>query len=302
VRILALRDILDEGEVVREAWRRQSVGGTIARHYDGVWVFGSPSLFDVAREYDLPPPMVEKLSYMGLIGRSDPPAPAAEVRREFRLDGGPLVLVTAGGGDDGDHLLSTYARSLDHVERAVPGVQTLLVSGPQASQRLRELLAAACRAGARRRFLEFSPDLLSVMNAADAVVSMGGYNTTCEILWLRKPALVVPRTQPVREQLVRAHRLSELGAIRMCLPEELSPERLAAETRLLLHGFAPAALDPERFPFDGLERASDAVACLLASPVAAAAAAARAAATASAPPALADPDPDGHAHSVPRAQ
>ena len=69
VRILALRDILDEGEVVREAWRRHAVGGAIARHYDGVWVFGSPALFDVAREYDLPPAMVEKLSYMGLIGR-----------------------------------------------------------------------------------------------------------------------------------------------------------------------------------------------------------------------------------------
>jgi predicted glycosyltransferase len=275
LRILALRDIIDAGEVVRDDWERDSVGQSIARHYDGIWVFGTPALFDVAREYALPPATAEKLNYLGFMGRNDPPIASHEVRRQLDLNGGPLILATAGGGDDGEHLLSTYARSLDALERAEPGLQTVLVSGPQASPDLRQRLAAACDGHSRRRFLAFSPDLLSLMNAADAVVSMGGYNTSCELLWLRKRALVVPRNRPVQEQIVRARRLSELGAILMCPPDELSTSRLVSETQLLLHGFKPAVLDQDRFRFDALERASEMVARLIASPVAAAAAAAR---------------------------
>lgn len=263
--VLVLRDILDAGEAIREDWQPQSIGQAIADNYDQVWVFGSPALFDLAREYALPPAMVRKLIYLGLMGRIEQPAARSEVRRSLGLDDGPFVLFTAGGGDDGDHLLETSARALDGLERAVPGVQSVVVSGPLANPELRDLLARVCRGNDRRHFHEYTTELTSWMNAADAVVAMGGYNTTCEILWLKKHALIVPRDFPVREQSVRAHRLAELGAIRMCLPAELTPERLVAEVQHLLHGFLPAPLPPSDFPFDGLARASEEVVRLLAS-------------------------------------
>ncbi len=262
-RILALRDILDTGEAVRESWRRGSVAESIAEQYDAVWVFGSPAFFDVASEYELTPSLARKVTYLGWIGRSEPPIPAAEKRRQLGLDCGPVVLVTAGGGDDGELLFGHYVRALNALEDAEQGLQSVLISGPLASPRLREQVANACRGGPRRRFLEFDPDLLSAINAADAVVSMCGYNTTCEILLLRKPALVVPRHQPVQEQMVRASRLSALGALHMCQPEELSTSRLVAEIQKLLHDFTPAHLDRERFPFTALERASEYVERLL---------------------------------------
>ena len=40
---------------------------------------------------------------------------------------------------------------------------------------------------------------------------MGGYNTICEMLSFEKPALIVPRIQPRREQWIRVQKLSELG-------------------------------------------------------------------------------------------
>ena len=47
---------------------------------------------------------------------------------------------------------------------------------------------------------------------------MGGYNTFCEILSFDKPGLIIPRTEPRREQFIRAKRAEELGLVRMLDP------------------------------------------------------------------------------------
>jgi predicted glycosyltransferase len=57
---------------------------------------------------------------------------------------------------------------------------------------------------------------------------MAGYNTICEILAYRKPALVVPRTEPRTEQLIRAERFAALGLVDMLRPSELTPEAISA--------------------------------------------------------------------------
>jgi predicted glycosyltransferase len=43
-----------------------------------------------------------------------------------------------------------------------------------------------------------------MLAGADLVVSMGGYNTLCEILSQGTPTLIIPREVPRKEQLIRA--------------------------------------------------------------------------------------------------
>jgi predicted glycosyltransferase len=59
---------------------------------------------------------------------------------------------------------------------------------------------------------------------------MAGYNSVCEVLATDRPALLVPRTHPRTEQLVRAQRLAELGAADMLPMQGLSSDRLRAWT------------------------------------------------------------------------
>ena len=73
---------------------------------------------------------------------------------------------------------------------------------------------------------EFTDDLMSYIDAADAIVSMGGYNTVSEILSLGKRAVIVPRVKPVKEQWIRAERLAHLGLLRMIHPDNLTPKSL----------------------------------------------------------------------------
>ena len=75
------------------------------------------------------------------------------------------------------------------------------------------------------------PRLISVrgrqlLDAADVVVSMAGYNTICEILSLRKRAVIVPRVEPVKEQEIRATRMARLGLFKMIHPARLTPRVL----------------------------------------------------------------------------
>jgi predicted glycosyltransferase len=76
--------------------------------------------------------------------------------------------------------------------------------------------------------LDFVPEPACLIERADRVVSMGGYNTTCEILSYSKTALIVPRVRPRQEQWLRASRLRELGVIDMLHPDLLSPDAVGA--------------------------------------------------------------------------
>jgi predicted glycosyltransferase len=101
--------------------------------------------------------------------------------------------------------------------------------------------------------IEFDNRLEVLMNGARAVVSMGGYNTFCEILSFDKPALIVPRTAPREEQLIRARRAAELGLIDMLLPEQAEdPAVLASALKKLPHRLPPSRSAPG-FVLDGLD-------------------------------------------------
>jgi predicted glycosyltransferase len=72
--------------------------------------------------------------------------------------------------------------------------------------------------------LEYHPEPMRLLMQADYVVSMGGYNSVSEILSLQKNALIVPRTAPRREQLIRAERLAAMGLLDVAHPGKLTPE------------------------------------------------------------------------------
>jgi len=85
----------------------------------------------------------------------------------------------------------------------------------------------------RRRFnlVQFSPEADIWIEAADRVIAMAGYNTACSILSFGKPALLVPRVQPRREQLIRASRLRDLGIADLVHPDQLTPGAIEQWTR-----------------------------------------------------------------------
>lgn len=260
--VLLLRDILDAPAATIEQWERGGYHQVIDDLYDRVLIVGSEQVFDAVREYRFPEATARKVEYCGYIGRALPARSCEQTRTELRVNGEPLVLVTAGGGADGYALMSNYLRG--SVRRRGTGFASLLVVGPELSFRGRTKLSAFAARGSSVTVKEFSDDLMAYMDAADVVVSMGGYNTICELLSLKKRAIIVPRAVPVQEQCIRAERLHALGLARAIHPSALSPRTLmeAVREELGRNGSPYPAL--QGFSLDGLPRIAQSIDGLLA--------------------------------------
>jgi predicted glycosyltransferase len=226
--LLILRDILDSAESTIRTWRQRGYYDAIARWYDGVAVLGTPEIYDACREYQMPDGLIQKTHYCGYIRRELARRDCAEIRSELGLRADePFVLVTAGGGEDSESIMERYLAALPYLERLLPDSTSLLIHGPAIPEAVRNRLQQNRSGRARVILRDFTDDLISYMAAADVVISMGGYNTVCELLSLGKRAIIVPRVRPVREQWIRARRMEKLGFFRVIHPDALTPETLA---------------------------------------------------------------------------
>ena len=84
---------------------------------------------------------------------------------------------------------------------------------------LRERFRRRIKRLPRVEAITFESQVEHLISGAEAVVAMGGYNTFCEILSFDKRALIVPRHEPRREQLIRGQEAQRLGLVRMLSAE-----------------------------------------------------------------------------------
>lgn len=232
--VLVLRDILDAPAVTIPDLAESGFEDDVRDFCDRVAVLGSTDVFDFTREYRLRAETAARVSYCGYLRSPEPRRAVHDVRNECGADTPTdrLVLVTPGGGDDGDTLLEAAVEAIASLvarpPRGGPRVRALVVTGPQGRpDRLTRLQARAAQVDGLL-IREFTDDMASYEQAADLVVSMGGYNAVCEALSLASRAIVVPRCRPVQEQRIRAARLSALGLLRVMYPEGLTASSLAA--------------------------------------------------------------------------
>lgn len=256
--VLGLRDITYGPEWTRREWERTGAFELLENVYDRILIYGSPAIFDPILEYALPPRVAAKTIFTGYFRRPEALRSATEIRREVGATDAPLVVVSAGGGVDGAALIRAFLNAVR--SGLLPGIVASIVSGPHmpASESARLAELAALLPGVT--FVTFRNDLESHVAAADAVVTMGGYNSVWEAVGASKRPIVVPRHSGRGEQVLRAERLSALSLATMILPEDLTPKRLAdAVTAELMRGVTPALT----VDFDGLDRAGAALAQVL---------------------------------------
>ncbi|MBE9166430.1 glycosyltransferase [Pleurocapsales cyanobacterium LEGE 06147] len=223
---LLLRDILDSPEVTIKDWQEQGYDRAVQHYYDRVLIVGMPEIFDPIKEYQFPQIVSEKVRFCGYIRKQPAFKSSQQVRQELQIGTEEkLVLVTPGGGEDGYCLVKTYLDSLELLQNGYK-VKSLIISGPEMPESERKILLEMTKNYPGAIAKEFTEDLMSYMAASDLVISMGGYNTITEILSLSKKAVVVPRIQPVSEQLIRANKMSELGLFVTIHPRELTSKNL----------------------------------------------------------------------------
>ena len=249
--VLGLRDILDDAARTSAVLRENRSFEIIERFYDEVWVYGSKEIFDTVKEYEFPQAVREITHYCGYLKR--PTESAA------RPDGPPRVLVTTGGGGDGGPMIEAYLEGLASLPRST-ALETTVVFGPQMPGTKRKELLERFGFLADVTFLDFEPELTKRYANSEVVVSLAGYNTVCELLSFARRAILVPRAEPVSEQLIRARLLTARGYFEMLEPEDLTAHNLITK---VLNALDPSLTSTPHLDLEGLPGVRRRVAQLL---------------------------------------
>jgi predicted glycosyltransferase len=233
--ILGLRDIMDDAESVKKDWQDKGVYGLLDELYSEIWVYGNQEFYDPISEYDINASISNKIHFTGYIPRK---IPAKEVARKFRKEIGvnedeKLVAVTTGGGGDGYTVMHTYLAMLESSPNSAP-FKSVLITGPFMPKHERKMVYKRARALGIRTY-HFYRQMEKIFAAADVVVSMGGYNTLCEILSQGTIGLVIPRETPRKEQLIRAQAFHRQNLVDYIPWRDFTPENLRGKILSLLH-------------------------------------------------------------------
>ncbi|MCF6323971.1 MAG: glycosyltransferase [Gammaproteobacteria bacterium] len=222
--VLGLRDIQDESTVSRRQYL--SIEKAYRDYYDMIWIYGDPAVYDLTIESKFSQEIIKKVYYTGYFDQRNRInlANIFNINRElnelfnFRKK---LVVCMLGGGQDGARLAESFIAA-----KLPENYYGILVTGPYLPDDIKHKLLNDCAKEKNIRILDFIKEPGYLIEKADRVITMGGYNSICEVLSLEKKSLIVPRIEPRKEQWIRASRLQQMGVVDMLHPDEVSPEKI----------------------------------------------------------------------------
>jgi len=224
--VLGLRDVMDEPNLLVPEWERKNAVPALERYYEEIWVYGLPQICEPLQGLELPGRIKQTMTYTGYLKRH---LPKTESQLRLEKIREPYLLITIGGGGDGEQIIDWVLRAYE-CDPDIP-YPALLVLGPFMGSTLQTDFQQRAERLEKVEAITFDAHIESLMDRALGVVSMGGYNTFCEILSFDKRALMVPRTKPRMEQYLRAQRAQELGLVQI-LPDDGVRDPMSMATAL----------------------------------------------------------------------
>ena len=214
INVLGLRDVMDEPSRLKSEWKRKAVLPVLEKLYQDIWIYGLSEMGNPVEGLDLSDSIKKKMIYTGYLDREVPNDRnwVAPLNLEE-----PYLLVTAGGGGDGVEMVDWVLRAYES-DASLPH-RAIIVTGPFMPPADQQEFHQRCEQLANVEILKFDSHIELLMRQAIGIVAMGGYNTFCEILALDKTALIIPRSVPRQEQLIRAQRAVQLGLVSMLNPD-----------------------------------------------------------------------------------
>ncbi len=251
--VLGLRDIMDDGPTIRNDWKEKGVYEVLETLYSEIWIYGNREFYDPVDEYAIPESLSRKMHFTGYIPRRIPGRKAvkkSKIKNSVK-NGEKLVVVTTGGGGDGYAVMNAFLAMLESGSAPLP-FKSVLITGPfMPLEKRKEIFERARQLGVKTcRFYEQMEDILA---AADLVVSMGGYNTICEILTQGTVSLLIPRENPRKEQLIRSQVLHRRNLVDYIPLNSVAPSILRDKILSLLNNPEPYHEAISRFQLTGIE-------------------------------------------------
>lgn len=229
--VCSLRDLIMTQSLTPKAWAKKydMVCDWINQYYDLILVHGDPKLQRLEAFF----PKVNCLScevyYTGYVAQFAPEQVPLTIEDQLILSqNGPMIVTSVGGGRFGYELLNAVVSANAILEQVIPH-RIYAFTGPfMADEQVLQLehsIANQQNITIRR----YTTHLIDYMNQAELSISLGGYNTTMNILRTGVRALVYPAASEEQsgEQTSRAAMLAKMGVLDLLQTEDLVGDRLA---------------------------------------------------------------------------
>jgi len=219
--IYGSRDIKDSAEAVKSNWDTVDCRWALNKGYDRVCVYGMPDVFDPRIAYA---PLLDKVKQLDFTGYLVPSYKKSLKPQSY--GGRKKVLVTFGGGSDGIERAQRYLQAL---ALAPVAWDSHIITGPLMDDHLKRSIreqAKKIQPIGSIKTQRFHRNIPALLRQADAVVSMAGYNSCAEILQSGVPAVLLPRSFPRQEQLIRANLMAKRGWVTVIPEADPDPHRL----------------------------------------------------------------------------
>jgi len=209
----SLRDILEPKSNLKK--QALDLGVPVSNSfYDAVLVHADPKVIRLEKSYALYKQLKLPIHYTGYVTR--------QMSATYHIqNASKKVVLSIGGGKVGEDLLHLILK----VFRGHPELRKLeltIITGPNFPENARNRLIKEHDLNGLVVKKQV-PDLTEEWADALFSISMGGYNTTMELLSFGIPALVIPfHNERNSEQLIRSKRLHDLGMLRMLDMSEVS--------------------------------------------------------------------------------
>lgn len=236
--VCSVRDILVERDNTIKF--EQRVIDRLYRYFHLLLVHGDPELISLDETFSRMEDIKIPISYTGYICQPPNPEDRERMRERLHLDDkDQLIVVSAGSGSVGTSLLQATVKAFPFLDPDHP-IRMQIFTGPyMVDSDFKQLSASENINICIKRF---SDDFPSWLAAADLSISMGGYNTTMNLIASGCRALVYPFGQN-HEQRMRARQLEKRGHLQLLSDMDLHPAALAEKiTKILTTTPEPPAI------------------------------------------------------------
>jgi predicted glycosyltransferase len=183
-----------------------------------------------------------RVVFTGYVAPKAPPSHRPSSSRGVPIRERRNVLVSTGGGADGQRLLMNAMRAWFELRASglVDGHVMVLFLGPYLSDSSARILYATASKVPGVLPMQYSPAFLHYLASAAVSVSCAGYNTCVEVMLAQTSSIFVP-SDIVSDQHIRARRLTALGVGRVIpgTDDSVSPLAKAIAEGLRDHGIPP---------------------------------------------------------------
>ena len=268
--VCSLRDIVMTPQYKNRAKREELVCQWMNDYFDLLLFHSDPKLQRLEESFSKVRDLNCEVCYTGYVTQSPPKTipPSDEDIASLSQDQ-PMILASVGGGRHGSELLRTVVEASLILEQHLPH-KIVAFTGPfmpkEQFLQLQQLALGKSNITVRR----YTSHLIAHMEKADLSISLGGYNTTMNILRTGVRSLVFPsQSAQLTEQSIRADKLEKLGILDILHPSDLQPRDLANRIIACLNKRTVTNI-PQRFDLRGAEKTAGLLKALLSCQVVAA--------------------------------